>query len=52
MGAGEIDPGNIRCVIKIRRVEKPRVGKIGTLQEQPARENGFAIEARVRERNV
>jgi hypothetical protein len=47
MGADEIDPGGIGYTIEIWRVVKARTGKIGDLLERPARENGFAIEARV-----
>jgi len=49
MGAGEIDPGGIGHGIEIRRVIKTRIGKIGISFESADGENGFVIEARVRE---
>jgi hypothetical protein len=51
MGAAEIDPGGIGHGIEIRRVIKTRIGKIGGPFKGAAGENGFAIEAHIRERN-
>jgi|GEM_PF-4763569 len=52
IGAGEVDPVHIGRGIKIRRVVKARLGKIGGLLEGAAGEIGFAIEAGALERNA
>ena len=49
-GAGEIDPGGSGSR-KFRRAVKTCIDKIGGPPEGAAGEIGFAIEARVRERN-
>jgi hypothetical protein len=52
MGAGEIDQGILGRGIENRRGVKTRIGKIGVSLEGATGENGFAIEARARKRNI
>jgi hypothetical protein len=46
IGAGEIDPADILRFIEVRRVAKPRTGKISSSLEGSTRKIGFSDEAR------